>query len=63
MPVLFEGVAQELSLTGALTNITTAASSVMTFITNDNFLMTLFCGSIVGLAFSFIRKAKKTARA
>lgn len=51
------------TITSALSTISSAASSVMTFITGNELMMVLFCSSIVGLAFSFIRKAKRTARA
>lgn len=55
--------ASGVDMTTALQNITTAGTSVMTFIAGNELLMTLFCGSIVGLACYFIRKVKHTAKA
>lgn len=54
--------ASSVDMTTALQNITAAGTSVMAFIASNELLMTLFCGSIVGLACYFIRKVKHTAK-
>lgn len=48
--------------TTGLGNIVQAGKSIMSFITGDAYLMTLFCGSIIGLACYFIYRVKKTAK-
>lgn len=48
--------------TTGLANIIQGGKTVMGFITSDAYLMTLFSGSIVGVVFYFIYKAKKTAK-
>lgn len=63
MPVLYEGVASELTMTAAVGNITNAATQVMGIISANELFFTLFCGSIVFLACTVVRKLKKTAKA
>ena len=58
MPVLYEGVAS-----AAVGNITNAATQVMGIISANELFFTLFCGSIVFLACTVVRKLKKTAKA
>lgn len=58
-----ENAGSSIDMTTALQNIMTAGTSVMGFISSTELLMTLFCGSIVGLACYFIRKVKHTAKA
>lgn len=54
---------EPVSITTALTNVTTAATSCLTFIQSNVLLMTVFAGGIISsLAFKFIGKAKKAAR-
>lgn len=54
--------AAAVDFTTGLGNIVQAGKTVMGFITGDAYLMTLFCGSVIGLACYFIYKVKKTAK-
>lgn len=54
--------AEALTITGATSSIITTASSVMTVITGNELMFTLFCGSLVTLACSVVRKIKKTSK-
>lgn len=54
---------EAVTITTALENITTAATSCLGFIQENVLLMTVFAGGIIStLAFKFIYKAKKAAR-
>lgn len=50
------------SITTAVTNLLGLGTQVLTFITGNDLLMTLFSGSLVGVACYVIRKVKKTAK-
>lgn len=54
---------ETVSITTALSNVTAAASSCLSFIQGNVLLMTVFAGGIMtSLAFKFIGKAKRAAR-
>ncbi|MDD6136766.1 MAG: hypothetical protein PUB54_06275 [Lachnospiraceae bacterium] len=54
---------EAVTVTTALENVTTAATSCLSFIQSNVLLMTVFAGGIIStLAFKFIGKAKKAAR-
>lgn len=54
---------EPVSITDALANVTTAATSCLSFIQNNVLLMTIFAGGIMtSLAFRFISKAKRAAK-
>lgn len=62
--VLASEVAGTLDVTGALSGLTTCASSILTWITGNAVLSIVFVGGcIAGVAFKFIRKAVKTSKA
>ncbi len=50
------------SITTSVSSIITTANSVMTVITGNELMFTLFCGSLVTLACSVVRKIKKTSK-
>ena len=50
------------TITGATSSIITTANSVMSVITSNDLMFTLFCGSLVTLACSVVRKIKKTSK-
>ena len=50
------------TITGSVSSIITTANSVMTVISSNELLFTLFCGSIVTLGCAVVRKIKKTAK-
>jgi hypothetical protein len=60
-PVAMEA-AKEISITDSVTSILGVGTQVMNFITGDTLLMTLFCGSLVGLGCMVIRKIKGVAK-
>jgi hypothetical protein len=51
-----------IDITGSVTSILGVGSQVMTFITGNSLLLTLFCGSLVGLGCYVIRKVKSVAK-
>jgi hypothetical protein len=51
-----------IDVTSSVTSILGVGSQVMTFITGDTLLLTLFCGSLVGLGCYVIRKVKGVAK-
>lgn len=56
-------VVKALDITASMTGVTTAATSVMSWITSDEFLSIIFVGGcITGVAFRFIRNAIKTSK-
>jgi hypothetical protein len=57
-----ETTTNAVSITDSVTSILGVGSQVMNFITGDNLLMTLFCGSLVGLGCYVISKVKKVAK-
>lgn len=50
------------TISGATSSIITTANSVMTVITGNELMFTLFCGSLVILGCSVVRKIKKTSK-
>ena len=46
----------------ATSSIITTANSVMTVISGNQLMFTLFCGSLVTLGCAVVRKIKKTAK-
>ena len=50
------------SITTSVSSIITTANSVMTVITGNELLFTLFCGSLVTLVCSVVRMIKKTSK-
>lgn len=50
------------TISGAISSIITSANSVMTVITGNELMFTLFCGSLVTLGCSVVRKIKKTSK-
>lgn len=55
-------LAEAPSITSATTSIVNVAESVMTIISGNELFFTLFCGSLVALGCSVVRKLKKTAK-
>lgn len=49
-------------MTTALTNVGTVVTQAIGIITNNEILMTLFCGGLLGIGFRAIRQAKKAVR-
>lgn len=43
-------------------NLLSLATNVMNFIVTNEYLLILFCGSLVGVACYVLRKVKRTAR-
>lgn len=56
-------VAEALTVSSAFTEIMTMASSAMTFITGNDFLVICFAACIVPIAFKVIKKARKAVGA
>lgn len=50
------------TITTAIENISTLITNVMTTITQNELLMTLFCGSLFFLGCSAVKAIKKTAK-
>jgi hypothetical protein len=59
---LAETTSAEISVTDSVTSILGVGTQVMNFISGNTLLMTLFCGSLVGLGCYVIRKVKSVAK-
>lgn len=55
-------LAEATSMADGLTNVGTMVSTVVTTITNNEVLMTLFCGSLLITGAKVFKKIKKAAR-
>lgn len=51
------------SITASVTSLLGLGTQVINFITDNDLLMVLFSGSLVGVACYVVRKVKKTAKA
>lgn len=47
---------------GTVNNLLSLATNVMNFIATNEYLLILFCSSLVGVACYVLRKVKRTAR-
>lgn len=59
-PIALE--ASTIDITGSVSSILNIGTQVMDFITGNSMLLTLFCGSLVGLGCYVIRKVKGVAK-
>jgi len=49
-------------IVGTVNNLLSLGTQVMNFIMSNEYLLVLFCGSLVGVACYVLRKVKRTAR-